>query len=124
MAEGLEIWRAGEPEEARDALRHALDGCGDNLWAHVALGRLALEAMNDPVLARGHFGYAVELVERALPRGFSDRLPRNRPGNQPFHEAAAGLARTFEALGRPGDAAEIQARAARLAGDPQAPRQG
>src|SRR5262249_59873209 len=65
--EALEIWRMGEPEEARDALRYALDGCGANLWVHAALGRIALEAMRDRALARGHFGYAVELVEKALP---------------------------------------------------------
>src|SRR4051812_29467182 len=35
--EGMEILRAGEPEEARDALRYALQGCGDNLWVHAAL---------------------------------------------------------------------------------------
>src|SRR3954470_19645906 len=29
--EGLELWKAGDPEAARDALRYALEGCGDNL---------------------------------------------------------------------------------------------
>src|SRR3954451_15634818 len=41
--EGLELWKSGDPEAARDALRYALEGCGDNLWIHVALGRIALE---------------------------------------------------------------------------------
>src|SRR5260370_4842928 len=32
--EGLEIWKAGDPEAARDALRDALSACHDTLWAH------------------------------------------------------------------------------------------
>ncbi len=62
--EGIEFWKAGDTEAARDALRYALQGCGDNLWVHVALGRIALQDDNDPTLARGHFGYAYELAER------------------------------------------------------------
>ena len=61
--EGLELWKAGDPEEARDALRYTLQACPANLWVHVALGRIALEEFNDPILARGHFGYAVELAQ-------------------------------------------------------------
>src|SRR4051794_7699360 len=98
--EGIEIWKAGEPEEARDALRYALQGCGDNLWVHVALGRIALEDFRDASLARGHFGYAYELAERALPRGFNGRLPRHRPANRPYYEAIEGLAACYEALGK------------------------
>src|SRR5262245_2640582 len=98
--EGLEIWRAGDPEGARDALRYALAACHDNLWIHVALGEIALEEFGDPTLARGHFGYALELGRRALPQGFSGRLPRDRPGNRPFYEALEGLVQSLEALGR------------------------
>src|SRR4051812_50190199 len=76
--EGIELWKAGDPESARDALRYALQGCGDNLWVHVALGRIALQDFQDPTLARGHFGYAFELSQRALPPGFAGRLPRDR----------------------------------------------
>jgi hypothetical protein len=97
--EGLEIWNAGDPESARDALRHALSACHANLWVHVALGQIAMQDFHDPTLARGHFGYAVELAERALPRGFQGRLPRERPSNRPFYEALAGLAACFQALG-------------------------
>src|SRR6478672_11318838 len=75
-AEGIELWKAGDPEAARDALRYALGGCGDNLWVHVALGRIALEDAHDPALARGHLGYAVELGQRALSQRFQGRLPR------------------------------------------------
>jgi tetratricopeptide (TPR) repeat protein len=110
--EGIELWRAGDPAGARDALRYALQGCGDNLWIHVALGQIALKDDHDPKLARGHFGYAFELAQRALPRGFSGRLPRERPANQPLYDAIEGLAACYEALGRPREAAEVRARGA------------
>jgi tetratricopeptide (TPR) repeat protein len=115
--EGAELAAAGEVDEARETLRYALEACGENLWVHVALGRLALEAGRDPALARGHFGYAFELVERALPPGFDGRLPRDLPANAPFFEAAEGLAACYEALGRPGEAVRVRSRAARLGGD-------
>ena len=86
-AEGIEIWEAGDPEGARDALRYALGGCGDNLWVHVALGKIALEAFNDPELARGHFGYAFELANRALPRDFRGRLSRSNAKNAPIFDS-------------------------------------
>ena len=92
--EGLEIWKAGDPEEAHDALRYTLQACPANLWVHVALGRIALEEFKDPVLARGHFGYAVEL-RKVLPASFSGRLPRDRPANAPFYDAVEGLVRCF-----------------------------
>ncbi len=98
--EGLEIWKAGDPEAARDALRYALSACHDNLWVHNALGRIALEEFRDPSLASGHFGYAVELGRKALPRPFSGRLPPERPANRPFYDAVDGLMRCLEALGR------------------------
>ena len=65
--EGLELWKAGDPEEARDALRYPLQVCPANLWVHVALGRIALDEFKDPDLARGHFGYAVDLARKVLP---------------------------------------------------------
>jgi hypothetical protein len=124
--EGLEIWKAGDPEGARDALRYALAPCHDNLWVHVALGKIALEDFRDPTLARGHFGYAVELGERALPRGFNGRLPPQRPSNRPFYDAIAGLAQCLDALGRPNDAGKLRALSDRLSGggrggDPSGP---
>jgi len=112
--EGLEIWKAGDPEGARDALRYALAACHENLWVHVALGQIALREFRDPTLARGHFGYAVELAERALPREFTGRLPRERPSNRPFYEAIAGLVQCLEALGRANDAGKLRARGDRL----------
>jgi tetratricopeptide (TPR) repeat protein len=114
--EGIELWKAGDSEAARDALRYALQGCGDNLWVHVALGRIALED-NDAKLARGHFGYAFELAQRALPPDFSGRLPRHRPANQPFFDAIEGLAACYDALGKPGEAEPLRRLAAELSGE-------
>lgn len=114
-AEGIEIRQAGDPDGARDALRYALQGCGDNIWVHVALGRIALEDFNDPGLARGHFGYAFELANRAIPADFAGRLPRDRPANRPFYEAIDGLAACYDALGKPGESGPLRALAERLA---------
>ena len=88
--EGLELWKAGDPEGARDALRYALQACHDNLWVHVALGRIALEEFRDPGLARGHFGYAVELARKAIRPDFRGRLPADRAANGPFFKAVEG----------------------------------
>jgi hypothetical protein len=115
--EGIELWRAGDPEAARDALRYALQGFGENLWVHVALGQIALGEFRDPALARGHFGYAFELSQRALPPGFAGRLPLHRPANRPLYDAIDGLSSCFEALGQPAEAARLRTRAAELAGD-------
>lgn len=116
--EGLELWKAGDPEGARDALRYALEPCHHNLWVHVALGRIALEEFQDVVLARGHFGYAVELACKTLPPGFSGRLPRERRANQPFFEAVDGLVHCLRALGKDRDADSLRALAERLGGAP------
>jgi hypothetical protein len=120
-AEGIELWKAGEPEEARDALRFALEGCHDNLWVHVALGRIALQEFKDPNLARGHFGYAVELVRKSLPPGFSGRIPRDRPANRPYHDAVAGLIECLRALGRGPEADRLTAIGERPEGDSSRP---
>jgi hypothetical protein len=106
--EGMELWKAGDPESARDALRYALAACHDNLWIHTALGRIALEEFHDPSLARGHFGYAVELGRKALPPNFGGRLSPDRAANRPFLEAIEGLLRCLEALGRPEDVRQLR----------------
>lgn len=114
-AEGLELLAAGDPEASRDALRYALQGCGDNIWVHVALGRIALEEFREPSLARGHYGYAFELAQRAIPPGFSGRLDPARDANRPFFEAIEGLAVCYQALGKPAEVGPLRALAARLA---------
>ena len=119
--EGIALWREGDVEAARDALRYALQGCGDNLWVHVALGRIALEAFNDASLARGHFGYGYELAQRALPPGFTGRLPRARFANRPFYDAIDGLATCYDALGKVDQAAALRTQARRLTGEERPP---
>ncbi|WP_165250248.1 tetratricopeptide repeat protein [Paludisphaera soli] len=106
--EGLEIWEAGEPEEARDALRFALEGCPDNLWVHVALGDLAYKEFRDPKLAMGHYGYAFELAHRALPADFAGKLPRDHAPNRPFHDALLGLVSCLRAIGEEREADELR----------------
>lgn len=114
--EGMEIWKAGDPEGARDALRYALAACRDNLWIHVGLGRIALEDFRDPGLARGHFGYAYELGQRAIPPGFAGILPMDRKANRPFYDAMDGLIRALEALDQAKDAGEVRALKEKLSG--------
>jgi hypothetical protein len=116
--EGIEIWKAGDPEAARDALRYALSACHDNLWVHVALGQIALLEFRDPALARGHFGYAFELANRALPGGFTGQLPRDRPNNRPFYSALEGLVQSLEALGRHVECESLRALGIRLSAGP------
>jgi hypothetical protein len=98
--EGMEIWKAGDPEDARDALRFALSACRDNLWVHVALGQIALREFNDPQLAIGHFGYAIELVSLVIPARFGGRLPRERRANRPIYDALDGLIECYEKQGK------------------------
>jgi hypothetical protein len=117
----MEIWRAGDPEGARDALRYALAACRENLWIHVGLGRIALEEFNDPGLARGHFGYAVSLCERTITPHFSGILSFDRPSNRPFYDAVDGLILCLDALGRRKEAGELRALRHRLTGGIPAP---
>jgi hypothetical protein len=107
---------AGDPEGARDALRYALAACHNNLWIHTALGRIALEEFRDPSLARGHFGYAVELGRRALSAQFAGVLPADRQNNRPFYDALEGLIRSLEALGAGGEARSLRGLRDRLSG--------
>lgn len=116
--EGIELRRAGDPEAARDALRYALQGCGDNAWVHVALGLIALEDFRDPALAQGHFGYAYELAEKVIPRDFAGRLPREHPANQPLYDAMEGLIACHDALGAGNLANELRTKLQRWMGSP------
>lgn len=107
--EGMEIWKAGDPEDARDALRFALSACRDNLWVHVALGQIALKEFNDPQLAIGHFGYVIELTTLVVTPRFKGRLVRDRDNNRPVYEALEGLITCYEKQGKPRDAAKYRA---------------
>lgn len=91
---------AGEADVALDELRWLLNGCGDFVAAHRMLGEMALTE-GDFRLARGHFGYAYEIVLSAFPPGGLDGgLPHRLPANQAFHESAKGLAWCLHELGK------------------------
>lgn len=110
---------AGETDIAREELVWLLSECPDFLEAHVHLGLLALEE-EDPRLARGHFGRAVELGFRALEAAGNPRpLPAWLPGNEPFFSAAKGLVHALVESGRRGMALETARKVAAL--DPPDP---
>ncbi|TWT99332.1 hypothetical protein Pla108_02690 [Botrimarina colliarenosi] len=97
---------AGELEIATDELRYLLSGCPELLAAHVLLGQLALDADEtrpaDIELARGHFGFAFALGEKALnAKNCPGPLPGADPANAPWHEAARGLAWCLEKQSQP-----------------------
>jgi hypothetical protein len=91
---------ADEIDVAIDELRWLLGGCSDFIDAHKLLGELAL-AENDISLARGHFGYAFQIGNKALREsGNPAPLPYRIPANASFHEAGKGLAFCLRALGK------------------------
>ena len=106
---------AGEFEVAVDELRWLLSGCSELMAAHVMLGELALEMGPDIKLARGHFGFAYQLGEKALRKAnVAAQLSASQPANRPLFEAARGLAWCMEKLDRPQTADEIIATTRRL----------
>lgn len=105
LEEVLAMIEGGETEIAVDELRYLLSGCPELVAAHVLLGQLALEAdeskPSDIELARGHFGFAFALGEKALKAaGCAGPLPGDDPANAPWHEAARGLAWCLEKQGQ------------------------
>jgi hypothetical protein len=110
---------AGEMEIAEEELRWLLDGCGEFVEAHGLLGQIAMTA-GDAALARGHFGYAFQIVATILPKqGLPRPLPYARPANRAFFEAGKGLVWALRQLGETNLAAEIVAQLLRLdPGDP------
>jgi hypothetical protein len=122
-AEDLEEVRAmiegGEAGIAVDELRWLLGGCSEFIEAHALLGELAL-AGGDPTLARGHFGFAVQLGIKALERAnVSGPLPYAQPANQSFHDAGRGLVESLLALGMLPKAIDLVKKLTRL--DPSDP---
>lgn len=116
LDEVRQMIEAGETEIATDELRYLLSGCPELLAAHVLLGQLAVDSdeskPGDIELARGHFGYAFQLGEKAL-QGQSGKLPGSDPANAPWHESARGLAWCFEKQGNRPMADQIAATARR-----------
>jgi hypothetical protein len=98
---------AGELDVAADELRWLLEDCRDFIEAHKMLGELAA-GEGDVKLARAHFGFAYDLGNGALPeKGLDGPLPYELPANQPFLEAAKGLAWSLMELGHGQQAREI-----------------
>lgn len=97
----------GELDVARDELRWLLQGCSDNMAIHVLLGEIAA-AEADYALARGHFGYAYQIGQRALRRaGLSAILPAELPANRDFFAAGQGLVQALVKLGKRDLAEEV-----------------
>lgn len=109
----------GEIDVAREELVWLLSECPDFLEGHLHLGLLALEE-DDPKLARGHFGRAVELGFKALEEAGHPRpLPALLPGNRVFFESAKGLVHALVESGKRGMALDTAKRVVAL--DPSDP---
>ncbi len=107
MAEVQAMLVAGELEIARDEIRWLLDGCSDFIEAHKLLGELAY-AEHDLPLARGHFGYAFRIAEKAIRAAEEPRpVPYSLSGNQAFHEAGKALVLCLVQLEKRDLAAEV-----------------
>jgi hypothetical protein len=99
LEEVREMIESGEVEVAVDELRWLVSGCSEFIEAHALLGELAL-AEADSALARGHFGFAVQLGLKALQRAkVTGPLPFSQPANRTFFEAGRGLAMSLVKLG-------------------------
>jgi hypothetical protein len=100
LEEVREMIESGELDVAVDELRWLVGGCSEFVEAHALLGELAL-AQGDAVLARGHFGFAVQLGLKALQRSNvgGGPLPYSQPANRAFYEAGRGLVRALVKLG-------------------------
>lgn len=90
---------SGEIDVAIDELRWLVGGCSEFIEAHALLGELAL-ADGDWALARGHFGFSVQLGLKALQWAkVAGPLPYSQPANRTFYEAGRGLAAALVNLG-------------------------
>lgn len=98
---------AGEFDVARDECLWLLQGCSDCMEAHYLLGEIAL-GDNDFPLARGHFGYAFQLGNKAVQRtrGASP-VPYRLAANKIFHESGKALVYCLLQLGKPEMAKEV-----------------
>jgi hypothetical protein len=121
IAEVRSMIEAGEYDVAIDELRWLLGGCSEFIEAHALLGELALLANGGDVpLARGHFGFAVQLGIKTLQRAkVAGPLLYDQPANRAFFEAAKGLAACLTKLGLTDKAAALVNDLARL--DPSDP---
>lgn len=119
-----EMLEHGELEIATDELRFLLSSCPELLEAHVLLGQIAVETDDsrpaDIALARGHFGFAYSLGEKALnASNCPGPLLGAEPANAAWHEAARGLAWCLEKQGERAMADQVAATVRKL--DPSDP---
>jgi tetratricopeptide (TPR) repeat protein len=99
LEEVREMIAAGETDVAVDELRWLVEGCSEFIEAHTQLGELAF-AEGDFALARGHFGFAVQLGLKALERAkVNGPLAYTQPANRAFFEAGRGLVASLVKLG-------------------------
>jgi hypothetical protein len=99
LEEVREMVESGETEVAVDELRWLVGDCSEFIEAHALLGELAL-IQEDFALARGHFGFAVQLGLKALQRAkVSGPVQFSQPANRSFFEAGRGLAMSLVKLG-------------------------
>lgn len=90
---------SGETEVAVDELRWLVGDCSEFIEAHALLGELAL-LQEDYALARGHFGFAVQLGLKALQRAkVTGPVQFSQPANRTFFDAGRGLAMSLVKLG-------------------------
>jgi len=90
---------SGETEVAVDELRWLVGDCSEFIEAHTLLGELAL-LQEDYALARGHFGFAVQLGLKALQRAkVTGPVQFSQPANRAFFEAGRGLTISLVKLG-------------------------
>ncbi len=115
LEDGYTLWREGDPEAAQETFRFALEQFNDAIEIHVALGRLASEALEEPDLARAHLTRACDLIGRMIPTRFDGHLPRDHPANAPIFDAFEGAAASLDAT-EPALAQRYRDRARRLAG--------
>jgi hypothetical protein len=107
IAEVREMIAADELDVATDELRWLLSGCSEFMEAHLLLGDLALLAGDVP-LARGHFGFVVELGQKTLQRAkVSGPLRHSQLANRVFYEAGRGLVGCLAKLGLCSKAEEL-----------------
>ncbi|MEX2092846.1 MAG: hypothetical protein WD971_09225 [Pirellulales bacterium] len=119
LEEVREMIAAGETDVAIDELRWLVEGCSESIEAHALLGELAL-AEGDFALARGHFGFAVQLGLKALQREkVTGPLAYSQPANRAFFEAGRGLATSLAQLGMTAKAVDLVQDMVRL--DPSDP---
>ncbi len=108
-----------EVDVALDELRWLVSGCSEFIEAHVLLGELAL-LEGDFALARGHFGFAVQLGLKALAKAkVSGPVPYSQRANRSFYEAGRGLITSLVKLGMTAKAVEVVRDLVRL--DPSDP---